>query len=448
MTKAPPLQRQLLQHVLRSSGAHDVGELLFDPVTELPGLGVLAHEVELALAKRDRVGVLVVSIAQFSRLEEVYGWEMFDEIVRGVAHELRTIKERSLRREDALAELSVNGNVFILMVSPPRTRRALRAADLRRIRQRVTERLDAYLAQMLHPELRYRVNYFIGTGIVQPGPAVRARRALYRTIDEALEAATSDRDRLVRRQGRALRQILADRQISTVYQPILDVRARRVRGYEALSRGPEGEFRDPGLMFRVAYEADLVMQLDAVCREQAVRRFPELDDDQFLFINMEPQSIFDPKLPAAIPARRTENVVFEITEHAAIADFATFRQSVQLVRQAGFRFAIDDVGSAYSGLRVIAGIEPNFIKLDMELTRNAHNQRVKMELVRAIAGFCLETGVPLIAEGIETAEELHTVLDMGIGLVQGFLLGRPSATPGAAEFAWPELAGHPEPVLG
>ena len=438
MAAPPPLQRQLLQHVLRASGANSVDQLLFDPVTELPGLGVLARDVEHALETRDRVGILVVSIAQFSRLEAVYGWEVFDEIVRGVAHRLRDIKLESLRREDALAELTVNGNVFILMVSPPRARRALRSVDLRRIRDRVAQKLDAYLAEVLHADLRYRVNYFIGSGILKRDPTIRLQRSLFRTIDEALDAATSDQDRLARRRARSLREILNERRITTAYQPIVDVRGRRVIGYEALSRGPDGEFGAPDALFRVAYEADLVVKLDAACREQAVREIGRLEADQLLFVNMEPQSIFDPSLPASIPKGRSGQVVFEITEHAAIADFTTFRQAVQLVRQAGFQFAMDDVGSAYSGLRVIAGIEPNFIKLDMELTRDAHNQRVKMELVRAIASFCAETGVPLIAEGIETADELHAVLGLGIGLVQGYLLGRPVAAPGQEALWWPE----------
>ncbi len=437
------LQRQLLQHVLRSSGADTVDQLLFDPVTELPGLGVLARDVEQALATRDRVGILVVSIAQFSRLEDVYGWEVFDEIVRGVAHRLRDIKQESLRREDALAELTVNGNAFILMVSPPRAQRVLRPSDLARIKRRVAQKLNDYLEEVLHPDLRYRVNYFIGTGIMKRDPSIRLQRALYRTIDEALVAATGEQDRLARRRIRTLREILAERRITTVYQPIMDVTARRIVGYEALSRGPEGEFASPDVLFRVAYEAELVVKLDAICRDQAVQQMDRLDRDHLLFINMEPLSIFDPKLPGGIPAGRGGHVVFEITEHAAIADFGTFRQAVQLLRQAGFQFAMDDVGSAYSGLRVVAGIEPNFIKLDMELTRGAQNHRVKMELVRAIARFCAETNVPLVAEGIETADELAAVRELGIHLVQGYLLGRPAAAPGQEEVNWPCAAAPP-----
>jgi EAL domain-containing protein (putative c-di-GMP-specific phosphodiesterase class I) len=134
-------------------------------------------------------------------------------------------------------------------------------------------------------------------------------------------------------------------------------------------------------------------------------------------------------LMKSIPVRRVPRVVFEITEHAAIADFQTFRQAVQIVKQSGFKFAMDDVGSAYSGLRIISMIEPDFIKLDMELTREAQHNRVKMELLKAIAGFCADAGIPMIVEGIETQEELDAVIHLGVHLVQGYLMGRPAAIP-------------------
>ena len=136
MPDEPELQRQLLKHRLQTAEVDDVDELLFDAVTALPGLPFLARQVDRALERRKSLGILTVNIAQFTRLEDIYGWQAFDEIVRGVAACLKTIKDDSLRQEDALAELTLNGNVFILMMSPSRTRRALRMIDLVRIKDR------------------------------------------------------------------------------------------------------------------------------------------------------------------------------------------------------------------------------------------------------------------------------------------------------------------------
>lgn len=429
MADDPGLQRQLLKHLLRNSGGIDADELLFDPVTSLPGLPLFVREVESALQSRKAVGILTVNIARFSKLEDVYGWELFDDIVRGVAECLKEIKNESLRKEDALAELTLNGNVFILMLSPARTTRKFRFSDVLLIKSRIAERLDAHVARTLHPDLVFRFNYFIGSAMMKKDPAVRLERLVYRTIDEALADATSEQEQLVRQRARKLRSIVAGKHIRTLFQPIVDLRSNRTIGYEALSRGPAGAFESPDVLFRIAYEADLVLKLDSVCRDNAVRSMGKLRADELLFVNMEPGSIFDPRLMESIPSRRIPQVVFEITEHAAISDFQTFRQAAQFVKQSGFKLAMDDVGSAYSGLRIISMIEPDFIKLDMELTREAQRNRVKMELLKAIAGFSTDAGIPMIVEGIETQEELDTVAQLGVPMVQGYLVGRPAAMP-------------------
>ena len=205
MAEQQGLQRQLLKHLLRSSGGVSAGELLFDPVTALPGLPLFVRQVEEALRSRKTVGILTVNIARFSKLEDVYGWELFDGIVRGVAECLKEIKDESLRKEDALAELTVNGNVFILMLSPARSTRTFKFSDVLRIKSRIVERLDAHVAKTLHPDLLFRFNYFIGSAMMKKDPTVRLERLVYRTIDEALAEATSEQEALTRRRARKLR---------------------------------------------------------------------------------------------------------------------------------------------------------------------------------------------------------------------------------------------------
>jgi len=191
----------------------------------------------------------------------------------------------------------------------------------------------------------------------------------------------------------------------------------------------------------VAYETEQIRVLDRLCRARAARGLQRLAADQLLFLNVEPMSVFDPALASEGPlARRHTQVVFEITEREAIADFATFRQSCQLLRNSGFRLAVDDVGAAYAGLRLITEVAPDFIKIDMALTRDVHHSQVKRQLIRAVASFCAETRLPLIAEGVESKEELATVTGLGVHLVQGHLFGRPTPRPGDERLGFPELA--------
>src|SRR6266581_4647084 len=347
---------RMLHRVLDAPRAKDVKAVLFDPVTSLPTLSVLLPHIRKVLAQRRGLGLLAVSIARFSKLEEIYGWESFDEIVRGVAACLKATKDQVLRKEDALAELTVNGNIFVLILAPPRAHRRISDRDLETLTRRVSKRLATYLGDTMNPELLRRFGYFIGAAVMKPDAAVRVERLVYRTIDEALAAAATAQEKTLRHRARQLKAII------------------------------------------------------------------------------------DPKLVSASFVRRfSRRVVFEITERAAITDFPTFRQAVQLLKRSGFKVAVDDVGSAYAGLRVVSEIEPDFIKLDMQLTRGADNDQIKRQLIGAVAKFSTDAGVPLIVEGIETPAELETVRALGIRLAQGFLFGPLVQVPGKARLAIPRV---------
>ena len=437
---AAPVERQLLERLVHGQSP-EVEQLLFDPVTALPNLTLLLPEVRRILGERRSLGLLTVNVAQLSKVEEVYGWQTFDQIVRGVATCLKQVKKRAFRAEDLLAELTVNGNVFVLLLSPPRTKSTISSLDLAGVKRRVTLKLEAYLKKVLPRGLRQQFDYFVDGAILKPNPLVRPERLVYRVIEQLLAQSMTAQDRALQLKGRDLRTIVKQRRISTVFQPIVDLQQRRVIGYEALSRGPRGPYHRPELLFRVAYETEQIRALDRLCRARAARGLQRIGADQLLFLNVEPTSVFDPALASEGPlARRHTQVVFEITEREAIADFATFRQSCQLLRSSGFKLAVDDVGAAYAGLRLITEVAPDFIKIDMALTRDVHHSQVKRQLIRAVASFCAETQLPLIAEGVESKEELAAVTGLGVHLVQGHLFGQPTARPGVERLAFPELA--------
>jgi len=432
------MERRGLERLLHES-APEVERFLLDPVTALPTLSLLLPDVRSILAQGRSLGLLTVSISQFSKLEEIYGWESFDRIVKGVAYCLQRVRDRALRTADQLAELTVNGNVFVLLLAPPRTKRMLSRPDLARLKRRVTKKLQGFLEETLRPEVREQFGFFVGGGILRPASSPRVERLLYRTIDEALDEASTARGQALRLKARHLRSIVDRKVISTVYQPILDLSARRVVGYEALSRGPRGPYHRPDVMFKIAQETDLTSSLDRLCRDRAARGLRRLSKDQLLFVNVETSSVFDPALATTGPlARHNTRVVFEITERAAISDFPSFRQSGQLLKRSGFKLAVDDVGAGYAGLRVITEVDADFIKLDMQLTRDVDKSRVKLQLIRAIASFCAEARVSLIVEGVETPEELAALRGLGVHLVQGHLFGQPVDRPGAEDLVFPE----------
>jgi len=213
----------------------------------------------------------------------------------------------------------------------------------------------------------------------------------------------------------------------------VDLEGRLILGYEALSRPERSEFQNPEQLFRVAYACEEVWALERLCRRKAMENLSSLEPEQLLFLNIEPESVYDPEMRAQMDGGRLketgitpDRIVLEITEHAAVKDFPLFRQALRYFQNQGFRLAMDDVGSAYSGLKTIAEIRPDFMKIDMSLTRGVHANDIKRELLSTICKFSRTTGITVIAEGIEEAEDLRTVREIGIRFAQGYLLAKPA----------------------
>jgi EAL domain-containing protein (putative c-di-GMP-specific phosphodiesterase class I) len=217
---------------------------------------------------------------------------------------------------------------------------------------------------------------------------------------------------------------------------VVDVVEQRVVGYEALTRVAHGRFQNADLLFKAATEHDSLWNLERLCRRKALEGLPPLGADELLFLNVQPDALYDPELRDVAFLDRLSavglhpgRIVLEMTEHSAVRDFASFRRTLHHFRSRGFRLAMDDVGSGYSGLQAIAELSPDFIKADMTLVRDLHRNSIKRELIATIRRFSDTTGITLIAEGVETRDELRTLCDLGVRCAQGFLFARPGAPP-------------------
>lgn len=181
-----------------------------------------------------------------------------------------------------------------------------------------------------------------------------------------------------------------------------------------------------------------------MCHALALDCASKLPEGCTLFLNIEPGSVFDPELDklstVGLSPRR---VVLEITERAAVKDYGLFRQALDLARGIGLRLAVDDVGAGYSGLRLLSETQPDFIKLDMNFTRNIQDKAVNRALVGAIAQLAETLDVVLIVEGVETREELEILRAVGIRYAQGYLFSYPQ--PGFAEVKFAQLGAPSRP---
>lgn len=407
--------------------AGEVKDVLFDSVTHLPTLQLLLKEIRDFLAEREQVGLLTVHVSPYARLEELFGWTTFDDVLNAIAEELAEIKSDHLRQADAFAELSMSGNSFVIVLSPPRYNRYVRYDELDRLRARVYKALDVKLAHRFPPEVTSKLGCFIGCAVVNREPGVGFQRLIFRAVDQAYTDAFQEQERAMARRADDIRRIIEEQLVTSVMQPIVDLAEQRTLGYEAFSRGPVGNYHQPAYLLKVANDVGMLWQLERVCRERALEVMKDVPGDMLLFVNIDPDSVFDPELDRLFTDRTlAERVVLEVTERAGVRDYGLFRRAVDRIRGLGLRVAIDDVGSTYSGLRLISEVEPDLVKLDAEFMQGAPNDMVARELMAAVLEFSRRTQIPAVVEGVETKGQLALVRELGARYAQGYLFGRPS----------------------
>ncbi len=169
--------------------------------------------------------------------------------------------------------------------------------------------------------------------------------------------------------------------------------------------------------------------LELAVIEAALRLLPKLDPALYLSINASPETVTSGRLLPMLAGMHGKRIVIEITEHAEVADYEHLLTCFQPLRDMGIRLAVDDAGAGYSSLRHIVRLSPDIIKLDMSLTRDVDTNAAHRSLANALIYFANETNAAIVAEGIETAEEMETLKDIGVYGGQGYYLGKPGAVP-------------------
>lgn len=246
----------------------------------------------------------------------------------------------------------------------------------------------------------------------------------------------------------ALSSILAQSGLHSLFQPIISLSERRILGYEALSRGPSNSpLHSPVTLFAVARQAGRLSELEIACRHSACRRFSEQLLPGKLFLNVSPESLLE---AAHQPGRTLQllqdfgippsQVVIELTEQTPIDDFQLLQNALHHYRDMGFSIALDDLGAGYSSLRLWSELRPDYVKIDRHFIDGIHQDALKREFVGSILQIAKASRAKVIAEGIELAEELAVLTEMGVDLVQGYLLCRPQEQP--SQDAWAMMPKH------
>jgi len=397
------------------------------------------HLLELAkeLTERGSQGVVVIDASPLEAIEEQYGSDAFGEVRQRLFKILREQKGKEYRNEDVLTLDRPGGLRFIFFLERKRRRsNATTIADLKIVQSRMTASLVPNLGRASFPYFKTPPRIEVGYGMAVYNPLLHPSRIALTAFREALEVARHLReaDRLLAREK--LLDIILRERVVTAFQPIMRLGPdRTVLGFEALSRGPKGtglERADD--LFGSATEHQLLVELDRLCRRRALLSSGRIPTNAKIFVNTLPATIRDPQFrgrPLIEFLDRAQvspdRIVIEITEKLVIENYSLFREAMAYFTDLGMSFAVDDVGSGYSGLESIARLKPTFLKIDIALIRDVHVSRVNRAICDAIIGLGHGIGAAVIGEGIQTEDEAAALLEMGVDWGQGFHLGRPDA---------------------
>lgn len=220
-----------------------------------------------------------------------------------------------------------------------------------------------------------------------------------------------------------------DFDFTMAFQPIVNTTTKMIFAHEALVRGLNQE--TAGQIFEYINSTNRY-QFDQSCRTKAIKLAADLGMQSFLSINFLPNAIYRPELciRTTLDAAETfgfpvDKIIFEITEGEKIEDKTHVREIVEYYKAKGFKTAIDDFGAGYAGLNLLAEIQTDIIKLDMALIRHIDHDRIRQAIVKGIIQVCRELSITIIAEGIETQDELKALQDFGIELFQGYYFAKP-----------------------
>lgn len=387
-----------------------------------------------ALERERALGCLYVDLSRLRRVELEYGVARHNELLAKVGRMLVELRGDNLRRSDLLCR-GHEGDAFIYFLSAARSRVDHPPQELEGVAQRVQEHIESALQREVFDLIHDAPRIAVGYARVLHNPMMRSERMVAKLVEEAKESSALMRRRQAQRDKDLLQEIILDEGLTPVYQPIVHLDSGDIFGFEALTRGPRrSPLEAPIALFSVAEEVNLLFELDRACFRGALRGAVGLEPVHRLFVNLLPMSFYDAtfienEVQALLEAANLTpaNVVFEITERLAIENFASFKRALAVYTNMGFGVAVDDVGTKHSNLEAVMALRPHFVKLSDVLTRGAAKSTVKREMLRSLGRISEAIDAVMVAEGIETPDDLVVLKDLGVKYGQGYFLARPGA---------------------
>jgi EAL domain-containing protein (putative c-di-GMP-specific phosphodiesterase class I) len=403
---------------------------LYDRDTGLATIATLTEDVGKQLQERGSLAILIFRPGSEGKVEQVWGWEAYDDLLLDFVRRLKAFQTDGIVPPGTFCLPYVRSDEIVLMVEPG-TSLLDSPGALEQKAAELDQLIRGYLAE--RADLSGRFRSFVGQGRIDYDPKYRLERSIYRGVQDARDQVTRKTVRAEIHGGELLQDAISRRDISPVFQPVFDLSTGEMIGMEALSRGPRGsEFESGETLFSLAERTDLLIPLERVCRQRSLEAAAGADANRQIFLNLSPAAASDPEFLGPLFLEQVaslglapDRIVLEITERTYAVYEGLFREVLSRFRQQNFRIAVDDVGTGYSNLTSLAEIEPDYLKFDNVFVRGIDRRRTKQDLLEALMSFARKMKTKVIAEGIETREELKILQTLGVPYGQGFLLARP-----------------------
>lgn len=386
------------------------------------------------LLREDKtVWVLYLDIVKFQEVEFRYGYKICRQILDEIEREInQTIKQQRSLYLFSHFECR-GGDDFVVYFVPGKNIQWNITEVIDRWITPLEERFNNRIRKLINEKIRLR------SGLAQCNnePGRSPDYLLYAAVKEAflLNKSEPDPNFFARRQEISHLIDNPGKYLNAAFQPIIEARSGEVFGFEALARIPNSTcFNNITDLFPFAEKIGLLYPIETLCRRQAITTFPAIvQNKERLFLNINPLVLIDPEFGSGNTRKlliekglTPSDVVLEITERSAIEDFSTFRDALDHYRNQGYLIALDDVGAGYSSLQSVAELHPDFLKIDRSLIKGVNADPIKWALLETFVTFSKRIGCRIIAEGVETAEEMRTVVQLGVDYIQGFFIARPS----------------------
>lgn len=404
----------------------------------LSGLGEVptwGEQLDTIGQRWDQYGVLALLLVEASVLDAVeqrHGGAGRSDVLEALTSLIQQVGETRLTVDDLVLWGEPGRNEILVLVF-----RELGSADFYRREFPAFERAFGHALEkherLFYPYCRTTPEVGCGTSVAIRNPKLTLESQFLGLIREAGVDVAHRRSLSHHELRRQFTDILLERSVYSVYEPIVHVNERTVFGYEALIRGPvESTLHTAPALFSAAGEFDLVFELDCLCRASGLRGAVDLPEGTKLFLNLLPAAIHDPdfqpdRLIETLESCRLEpsDLILEISEKEAIEDLDLFRELTDGYRRLGFQLALDDTGAGYAGFQELIELKPDFIKMDRSVISGVDQDPLRQEVLSALLSIANNMGARVIGEGLDTLQELEMLAELGIQFGQGWLFGRP-----------------------